>query len=271
MIRKGLRQVRLAGLVALSGGLLLPSPSATAQEAVRWLMNAKKGENWQYKFVQKLEGKTSNGDETHIITSTTSVRVIAVEKNGDVVLRQTPLSVTFERGTKKETASNLLHSDIGFSRMGLVTKSFDIPSEGMIPYQGAMLLLLNQPSPTAPKRVGETWTTNLPNPLAPAKKVSIVSTLIGKETLLGLKTVKVRLSFSLPNEKDTTKPAILVEGIRNFDLASGKLVKDETTISNVNVPLTQGMMEGKVQITGGLELVKSPAKPTVKKTTKKKK
>ena len=63
----------------------------------------------------------------------------------------------------------------------------------------------NYPTPDKPVKIGESWKSEIDNPVAKEKKLHFTSTLVGKEKLLGLDVLKVKVELSFGMSKDTAE------------------------------------------------------------------
>ena len=74
---------------------------------------------------------------------------------------------------------------ITLRKNGVMAKRVNPAADPFDRSQKSIIALMAMPAPTKPVAVGESWKTDIPNPLMKGKIITITSTLVGKDKVLG--------------------------------------------------------------------------------------
>ena len=87
---------------------------------------------------------------------------------------------------------------VTFSKVGTVTKRVNPSADPADLTQKLLPLFGALPVPPAGVKPGDVWKTELPNPMLKNKLVSVSSTFVGNEGVLGLDCLKVQVAMTFP-------------------------------------------------------------------------
>jgi hypothetical protein len=245
---------RLLPLMA-AGALLSTWPvimlqSAGAQQAqpdqaqdttpYTWQFQYKKGTVSKYRTLLTVNGHSPDGNQINVeVNALASQEVKEATDTGDATLVSTAehSSVKFNgQDLPDNSASHLVITDT-VSRKGLLLKH-ETENAPPDPLQLDKLLavLANMPVPDQPVKIGDSWKTELDNPGVPGKKISMTSTLVGKEKVAGIDTLKIKTQLALPTADNATdQDTIKLEGTYNMDPKEGRLVRADSSIANLHM------------------------------------
>ena len=238
------------------GDPLHGQPARNDSTPRQWILNFKKGDVGLHRGKTTITGRSADGKtETHlVIMPTEKVEIKDVNAKGEAIIVDTPvaLEVTDNGKTQRMEGAAFTSTTIVINKLGLVQKD-DGDTEASSPLNAVQSLLSNMPTPAAAVKVGESWKTELENRLVPGKKVVMNSTFLGIEQQYGIETFKTRFTVSLPTGPNATDDqTVKAEGIRNIDVKTGRLVRSEVKIQNVEYITPHGVVKGSVEMSNYL-------------------
>lgn len=250
------RRLRLAGALLLLLSLLAPATSARAQEAaaagLSWAFSFQKGQVDRFRTYIRITGRQADdsGDIKILIKSASRHEVKEVTPDGvatwdqidekaEAVINGMPVPSNPER---KPVA-------ITFGRNGWLTKRVNPnvpPSERS---ERAVPLLQSFPTPDRPVKAGESWKVEMPNPLMRGKTVTVTSTLMGVEKVLGIDALKVLVKMDFPTTYGAQENDIAhVEETYYLDAKTFQLLRASYVIKNPLLPFPAAHVEARILV-----------------------
>jgi hypothetical protein len=205
-----------------------------------WTFKFKKGDVYYTK--DKSEGKLNLGgmDITFVGENVTKHEIKEVAENGDVTdvetLESSKISINGmeidnpEKDRKVTTVTN---------KSGIIVKrKVENSSQADSPLEKLNALSASFPIPSKPVKVGDTWKTELDNPMVEGKKVTATSKLTGKEKVGDVETLVVKIEGAIPPKADATeKDHIKVTGTYYVNPQTGRLVKVKGILENAELDI----------------------------------
>ncbi|HZO88708.1 MAG TPA: hypothetical protein VFB38_10255 [Chthonomonadaceae bacterium] len=267
--------------LCLAGALVAALPLAVpqfvrAQDAqdttpYTWQFNYKKGDVSRYRVTGSLSGQLPNdsGDLSIVLKSVMKEEVKNTTDVGEADLGNTmeSMEISVNGQPFPSNSDNQPTVTMTVNRNGLVLKrSAENNQPGLEQIIALGTLLSNMPVPPMPVKIGDTWKTELDNPLVEGKKVTLTSKLVGKEKVAGIDTLKVRVETSVPTKDGAeAKDTIKAEGVYNVDPQAGRLVRSSYDVTNLDMQAPFGTLKNMSQkltlIVPGVNDKEETAKP----------
>lgn len=231
----------------------LGATAASQEGAQSWSFQFRAGEVEKYRTYIRLSGKQADcsGDLLLTLKSGSRHEIRQVTPEGAATYDQIDEATTVALGGKPLEAKPAEKKPVNvtFSKTGLMLRRENPQADPFARDEKAIPLLQSMPIPPRPVRVGEAWKTELPNPLVRGKTVTVTSTLLGQETVLGVPCVKVGLEMSFPTtfgatEEETVHASI----VYHVDPKAGRLVRSSMLIRNPLLPFPVKNGEARVLI-----------------------
>ena len=233
--------------------LARPAPAQNPQGAgdtmpYTWILKYTQGESVKYRQTFTLKGEQADGKTELNITGKVVARqtVKSIMDDGSVtlVVKQLSSETTLNGNAEPDNPKDRSTTTLTFSRSGRLLKAtLDKKVEGLETLQSLLEMVRQTPSPLKPVKIGESWKTDVPNRLIKGKKavVSFTSTLLGKETVLGRETLKVRIMADIPEPIEPGVPPsqdmIKLETLYNLDIKAGRVIKVDFALDNVETTI----------------------------------
>jgi hypothetical protein len=209
-----MRQMRvissLWAMAALTTLTILVVPLTRAQTAPAlpvvaqpgWTFVYKKGDVLPYRTYIRFTGRTPDDAGAILLTvrSTSKNTITDVTPEGNIVWEQLddPGSVAALNDMPLPTPDEIKPVTVTFGQSGLVSKRLNPAADPADQTQKLLPLMGSLPVPPAGVKAGDTWETELPNPMLKNKKLVAKSTLVGNETILGMDCLKVTVTMTFP-------------------------------------------------------------------------
>lgn len=181
-----------------------------------------------------------------VVTSTSKMSVKEIKKNGDVVLEITDegshlTGQGIDQDLPPRAAQTIVRNKVGKL---IELKTDEAAAQFMAPeVQKLSTMIGDVLFPEKPVKAGETWQTELDNPIIKGKKVVVKGTFIGVEKLDGMDVWKVKQSAEAATAEDGTKMSIEITTF--LDPATGEAVKSESIVKDL--PTQFGAMSSKMK------------------------
>ena len=244
------------GLLVLSGQSALRADDAKpdAAKSVTLAHPLKAKENVQYKYTLNI----SAGGTDILVEQNRKQTVKEVKDNGDVVI------VIADLGGKVAFGGNDMDTPPGSPITITQSKSgklltyvpeaeenqyFTTPTMHLVEMANHIVLS------DKPVKPGDSWTTEVPNPAAKGKKVTIKTTYVADAKLDGTAVWKVKQTLEAETESGETMKAVTTASL---DAATGQLIQAEHELTGV--PTKMGSVDWKAKV--------QRAKPEAAKTDK---
>jgi hypothetical protein len=240
-------------LLSLSGAALLPT-GAGAQETYLWTFDHKVGETERFRTQIEISGHSTDGKNAIEITlkSASKHEYKEVGADGNAIFEQTD--------EKRETVFNKM--PIAFkpeeykpvlltvSRAGLYLKRINPNVDlGSAYREKSLLALMSLPAPDKPVKIGDSWTSVIPNPMLRSKTIMVTSTLAGVEKVLGSDALKINLKMEFPSTLDAQENEIVkMEETYYLDVKTHQLLRARYTIKQPVLPFPVGKVEARAVV-----------------------
>lgn len=144
-------------------------------------------------------------------------------------------------------------------RLGKIVKMRDLPAMPGGQMMSQFMNFNNMPGmgavlPDHPVKIGDTWVTEIPFPMAGAQKIKIVSTLLGVEAINNRPTLKIKQEMSIPFNLKMGQDGRPTESAEDaFMSTNGQMTASGTmNILESNARVVRSVYEGdgKIEMTG---------------------
>lgn len=193
----------LLGLGAASGRAQTTAAPLAPVVPTVWTADYKKGDVLRYRTYIKMAARASDNSGDIVITlrSLSRTDVTDVTADGFINWDQTDEKVdaTLNGAPIPPKAEAVKAVKLIVGKDGVVRKRsnpaadpFDRSEKGIPVYQSF-------PAPTAAVKVGESWTSVIPNPVLKNKTITVTSTYVANEKILGIDAIKIDLKADFPH------------------------------------------------------------------------
>ena len=258
----------LLPLTALLAALMASAlPPARAQDSYIWSFDHKTGETERFRTYIKITGKTADasGNIDIVLKSASKHDYKDVSTDGSAVFEQLDetrettingMPIPFKTGAVKPVTLTVGKNGIYTKR---VNPNVDLASAYR---EKALMALQSLPAPDKPVKAGESWTTVMPNPMLKNKTITVNSTLVGTEKVLGADALKIDLKMDFPSAIDPSDNEIVkLEETYYLDVKTHQLLQARYTIKNPVMPFPVSKCEAKAFVTRVVANVNEKADP----------
>jgi hypothetical protein len=181
-----------------------------------------------------------------VVTATSKTSVKEIKKNGDVVLEIADegghvTSPSFDQDIPPRPAQIIVRNKVGKL---IEYKTDEAAAQFMAPeVQKLTTMISDVLFPDKAVKAGETWQTELDNPIVKGKKVVVKGTFVGVEKLDGMEVWKVKQSAEAATAEDGAKTSM--EITTYLDPATGQAIKSESIVKDL--PTMIGLMNSKMK------------------------
>jgi hypothetical protein len=238
------------------------SNTLVAQEAKNdstprvWTITFKKGDAGLYRSMTTLSGVSADGKSAHLLLKPTErIEIKDVNARGEATIVDTPVAMEVSENGKTQKIEDATFTPTTqvFSKTGLLLREDGETLNSADPLTVAQSLLANLPVPTFPVKTGDSWKTEFENKLTPGKKVSMVTTFLGTEKIFGIDTVKTKFTLAVPTAPNAADgQTIKAEGVRCLDIKTGRLVRSDVKMINVEFTTSEGVVKGSMEVSSHL-------------------
>jgi len=220
-----------------------------------WEFAFKKGETQRYRTYIKISARLADDSGNLAITTRSSSRheIKEVSEDGTAVYEQLDekFDATFngkpvvpDPGAPKPKPIT-----VTFAKNGLITKRVNPNSDPFDPADKVIRALQSMPVPTAPLKVGDTWKTELPNPLLKNKLITANSTFKGTEKVLGLDALKIEQKMDFPSAFGADESETVHYLATYFlDTKDHQLLRATYTVKNALLPFPAKNIQAQVYV-----------------------
>ncbi|MBB6050374.1 hypothetical protein [Armatimonas rosea] len=216
------------------------APAAQAS-APGWTFVYKKGEELRFRTYIRITGRTPDdaGAVNLTVKSTSKNTTKDVLPTGVVVWEQLDeaggaaalngMALPVEEEPKPVT--------ITFNPTGLISKRLNPAADPADQSQRILPILSSFPVPPAGVKPGDSWKTELPNPMLKNRQFTATSTFIGNEKVLGIDCLKVELTMTFPTMFGQTEKEYLQHTETYWlDASTRQLVRGSYVTKNPVMP-----------------------------------
>lgn len=214
---------------------------ATQASAPGWTFVYKKGEELRFRTYIRITGRTPDdaGAVNLTVKSTSKNTTKDVLPTGVVVWEQLDeaggaatlngMALPVEEEPKPVT--------ITFNPTGLISKRLNPAADPADQSQRILPTLSSFPVPPAGVKPGDSWKTELPNPMLKNRQFTATSTFIGNEKVLGIDCLKVELTMTFPTMFGQTEKEYLQHTETYWlDASTRQLVRGSYVTKNPVMP-----------------------------------
>jgi hypothetical protein len=216
------------------------APAAQAS-APGWTFVYKKGEELRFRTYIRITGRTSDdaGAVSLTVKSTAKNTTKDVLPTGVVIWEQLDeaggaaglngMALPVEEDPKPVT--------ITFNPTGMISKRLNPAADPADQSQRILPILSSFPVPPAGVKPGDSWKTELPNPMLKNRQFTATSTFIGNEKILGIDCLKVELTMTFPTMFGQTEKEYLQHTETYWlDASTRQLVRGSYVTKNPVMP-----------------------------------
>jgi len=261
------RLLPAAGLLISLAGAPLLQVRAHAQGPYIWTFDHKTGETERFRTYIKITGKTadSSGDIVLSLKSSSKHEYKDVSADGTAVFEQSDESreivfngmpIAFKPAETRPVTLTVGKNGIYIKR---ANPNVDL---GTAYREKSLLAITSLPAPETPVRVGESWTTVMPNPMLKNKMITVTSTLASVERVLGVNALKINLKMEFPYTIDPSDNEVVkVDETYYLDATTHQLLQARSTIKNPVMPFPVGKVQADSFVTRVVAGVNEKADP----------
>jgi hypothetical protein len=234
------------------------APTQAVAAAPGWIFEHKKGEELRYRTYIRIMARTpdDSGEVDLTVRSTSKNTTRELTPEGNVIWEQLdePGSAASLNGMPLPPADEVKPVTITFGKNGVVLKRLNPLADPGDQTQRLLPLLSALPVPPVGVKAGDSWKTDLPNPMLKNKIVTFNSTLVGNETVLGLDCLKVELKASFPTAYGITeKEYFQLTETYWLDAKTRQLVRSSYVVKNAMLPFPAKSIEARAMISRIIE------------------
>jgi hypothetical protein len=217
------------------------TPAAAPQAEPGWTFVFKKGEVLRYRTYIKITARTpdDSGDVKLIVKTPSQNTTKEITPEGSVVWEQLDLP-----GAEAKINGMPLPADeaprpvtMTLGKNGMILKRVNPAADPADMSQKILPVLSSYPVPPVGIKPGESWSTQLANPMLKNKTFTATSTLIGNETILGIDCLKVQLKMVFPAAYGVTEAEQLQHSATYWlDAKTRQLVRLSSVTKNPVMP-----------------------------------
>lgn len=233
--------------------------TARAQEAAApvapWEFKFKKGDVQRYRTYIKVSARLADDSGNLAIATRSSSRhdIKDVADDGTTVYEQLDekFDATFNGKPVVPDPGAPKPKPIvaTVAKNGLMTKRVNPNSDPFDPADKVIRALQSMPVPTSPLKVGDTWKTDLPNPLLKNKLISANSTFKGTEKVLGVDALKIELKMDFPSAFGADESeTVHYLATYYIDTKDHQLVRATYTLKNALLPFPAKNVQAQVYV-----------------------
>ena len=232
---------RLATAATAMAAAAMSMAPAFAQDTFAWTFTQKVGDVLKFRTYTRITARMADNSGDIVITTRSEskheYKTVAedgtltydqIDEKADAILNGAPIPPA-AGGPKPIT--------ITLAKTGLMTKRVNPAADPFDRSQKSLIGLMAMPAPPKPVAVGETWKTEVPNPLMKNKTFTITSTLVGKEKVLGTDAIRVKQEATFPSVFGADENETLVVKTEYWlDAKDFGLLKIASTVKNPVLP-----------------------------------
>jgi len=240
---------RRAGAAALTATLLCcGAVSAMAQDTYSWVWTQKAGDIAKFRTYVRITARQADNSGDIVITTRSESRhdTKAVAEDGTITYEQLDekAEAILNGAPIPPAAGGPKPVTITLGKNGVMAKRVNPAADPFDRSQKSIIALMAMPAPTKPVAMGESWKTDIPNPLMKGKIITITSTLVGKDKVLGKDAIRVKQESSFPSvfgadENET----VVVKGEYWLDAKDYSLLKMAYNVKNPVLPFPAAKIE----------------------------
>jgi hypothetical protein len=234
--------------------LLLPVHSK-ADDAYIWTFDYKKGTSERFRTHIKITGKTADGTGDIDITtmSVSKHTYIDVAPDGAATYEQLDekSEVKFNGTALPDKPDERKPVTLIRGKNGVYLKRSTPGADLATTFrEKSLLALMSLPVPEKPVKIGESWTSVIPNAMLRNKTITATSTLVGIEKILGRDALKISLKMEFPVALNPRENEVVaLEETYYLDAATHVLLRARYTIKNPVLPFQTSKAEALVFVT----------------------
>ncbi|MFM7322043.1 MAG: hypothetical protein ACKO5K_11045 [Armatimonadota bacterium] len=233
---------RRAGVAALTATVLwCGAAAAIAQDTYSWVWSQKVGDALKFRTYVRITARQADNSGDIVITTRSESRhdYKAVAEDGTITYEQLDekAEAILNGAPIPPAAAGPKPVTITLGKNGVMAKRVNPAADPFDRSQKSIIALMAMPAPPKPVAVGESWKTDIPNPLMKGKIITITSTLVGIEKVLGKDAIRVKQESTFPSvfgadENET----LVVKGEYWLDAADKSLLKMSYNVKNPVLP-----------------------------------
>jgi hypothetical protein len=242
-----------AMLISLAGASLLSLP-ARAQDTYSWTFVNKTGDTEKFRTYIKLSGTSPDGATAITMTtksaSTHTYKDVSadgaatydqLDDSSDTVING--MAIPDKPENHKPVTMVRGKDGVFVSRTATEPPSFARTSK-------CLVILMSLPVPDKPVKVGDSWTSTIPNALLKNKTLQVTSTLVGTEKVLGRDALKISLKMEFPSANFAADNEIVhMDETYYIDAKTHELLRARYTVKNAVLPFPTGKNESQAFVT----------------------
>lgn len=232
----------LPPLVATPAQAQAPAPAQAAQTSTPgWTFVYKKGEELRFRTYIRLTGRTPDdaGDVKLTVKSTSKNTTKEVLPEGTVIWEQLdePGGAATLNGMALPVEEEPKPVTITFTKLGTISKRLNPAADPADQSQRILPTLSSFPVPPMGVKPGDSWKTELPNPMLKNRQFTATSTFVGNEKVLGIDCLKVELTMAFPTMFGQTEKEFLQHTETYWlDASTRQLIRGSYTTKNPVLP-----------------------------------
>ncbi len=212
-----------------------------------WTFVYQKGEIARYRTYIKADGRNIEDTEPIKIRMRTNSKneVKEVTDMGVATWEQLDEKVMLViNGMEIPSPSKPRPVTVVFGPSGMVVKRTNPGGDPFNPSEKSLGMLNSFPAPTLGVKPGDSWKLEVPNPVLKNRKVSISSTFLGTEKVMGIESVKCKQILDFPTAYGTDPADIChVEATYWLDSKNHQLLRASVLTKNALLPFPTKNME----------------------------
>lgn len=237
----------LAAAFVVCCQLCVAQSSPPSEVVYLWRFQYLRGEEARLTSRITVEYKANKRTLVSQIEQAGMAKTQSVNPRGDATIQETVSSfqVTFNGQKSEQDVRSFVPLVRTQSKLGLVVQ--DPPRRAADSIGPLWIMAMEIPAPDSAVKMGESWRADVPNRLVEGEKTSLVSTLIRKERVLGVDTLRVHVHMALHTStagdgpRDIPRPVeVAIDGDYNVDPLAGRVIHSEFKVSHIPLNSSDG-------------------------------
>lgn len=231
---------KMAATAVLAFATLCAQP-VFAQDTFSWTWAQKVGDVLKFRTYTRITARMADNSGDIVISTRSESKhdYKSVAEDGTIIYEQLDekAEAILNGAPIPPAAGGPKPVTITLAKNGLLTKRVNPAADPFDRSQKSLIALMAMPAPPKPVAAGESWKTEVPNPLMKNKTFVITSTLVGKEKVLGKDAIRVKQEATFPSVFGAEENETLVVKTEYWlDAKEFNLLKMFSTVKNPVLP-----------------------------------
>lgn len=228
-------------------------PARATDPVAPWSFDLKKGDVLKYRTYIRISGRMADDSGDLLLTTRSESRHDVKDVTADGVATYEQLDekseAAFNGKPVPPPAGKPLPVTVTLAKNGVMLKRVNPTADPASIADKTIVAVQAVPVPPGTVKVGDTWKTEIPNPVIKGKTLTAVSTFQGTEKVLGLDALKVEMKMEFPTVLFASDFEIMQISVTYYvDLKDHQLLRAGYVIKNSVLPFPAKNVEARVLV-----------------------